>query len=230
MLALITISVPAFSQYSEADNLMKGYRESINVAAQKLEVDPLVLESVVYPEVIRYSALQDDIEKSLVNGMYVKFGLQKGDFSIGIFQMKPSFVEKLERRWNLTDSLSNKYQLFFSTLNGTELSRRQRINKISSIEGQCLYAAVFIKLMYFYYPEISENNLSNQVKLLAAAYNHGIEWPYINPSSSNTYTNIQEICEWTKSSTFHTDLIKTPFTEMLNYSEIAAQHLKFLMK
>lgn len=230
MLVLITVSVPAFSQYREADNLMKGYRESIIMAAQKLEVDPLVLESVVYPEVIRYSALQDDIEKSLVNGMYVKFGLQKGDFSIGIFQMKPSFVEKLERRWNLTDSLSKKYQLYFSTLNGTELSRRQRINKISSIEGQCLYAAVFIKLMYFYYPEISENNLTSQVKLLAAAYNHGVEWPYINSSSSNTYTNIQEICEWTKSSTFHTDLIKTPFTEMHNYSDLAAQHLKFLMK
>lgn len=230
MLALITVSVPAFSQYHKADRLMSTYRESIEKAAEMLEEDPQILESVVYPEVIRYSALQDDIEKSLVNGMYVKFGIQKGDFSIGVFQMKPSFVEKLERKWNLTATLSDNYQLYFSTLNGTEISRRQRINKISSIEGQCIYIAVFVKLMCKYYPEILLHQKKDKVQIIAAAYNHGVDWPNRNPSSSDTFTNFGQIIDWMKSRTFHTDLIATPFTEYLNYSDLAGEHYDFLLK
>lgn len=45
MLALITISVPAFSQYSDADSLMAHYRPHIQQASARREVDPLIVES-----------------------------------------------------------------------------------------------------------------------------------------------------------------------------------------
>ncbi len=229
MLALITISVPAFSQYSDADSLMAHYRPHIQQASARLEVDPLIVESIVYPEVIRYSALQDEIEKSLVNGMYVKYGLSQGDFSIGIFQMKPSFVESLERKWNLADTLPDHYQLYFSTMNRTEISRGNRIRKMSSIDGQCIYAAVFVRLMEHCFG-ISANGheISERVRIIATAYNHGVVWPNRNSGSSAGQTTIKQLIEWAQKATFHTDMIATPFTKFYRYGDLAMEHYNFL--
>ncbi len=230
MLALITLSLPAFSQYSGADSLMLGYRESITKASQRLEVDPLVVESIVYPELMRYSALSDAIETSLVNGMYVRFGLSKGDFSIGIFQMKPSFVEQLERRWNLADSLPLHYQLYFNTMNRSEMARANRIRKMSSVEGQCLYAAVFLKLMYHCFPQLRDiSPAEDRIMLLATAYNHGVEWPPVDLGSADP-KSIEKLRKSSVSATFHTDLVATPFTQYLNYGKLAVEHYNFLTK
>ncbi len=222
MLALITVSVPAFSQYGDADSLMLQYRKQIGEASARLEVDPLVVESVVYPEVVRYSALQDEIERLLVHGVYVRFGLSQGDFSIGVFQMKPSFVESLERRWNLADTLPSHYLLYFSTMNRSEFSRSQRIRKMTSVEGQCLYAAVFVKLME-HCLDVSANipDAAERVRLMATAYNRGVVWDV---------TTLDEIEKWSHKASFHTDMIATPFTEYCRYGDIAVEHYNFLNK
>lgn len=231
MLALITLSVPAFSQYSGADSLMSKYRESIVSASERMAVDPLIVESIVYPEVMRYSALRDEIETSLVNGMYVKFGSSQGDFSIGIFQMKPSFVEKLERRWNLADSLPADAELYFNTMNRTEYVRQNRIRKMSSIMGQCVYAAVFVKLMDYYYFSGKETNYTpeERVKLMATAYNRGVEWPSKNPTAAEP-TTLEQLKSFSQRKTFHTDMMATPFTKYLNYGDLAVEHYNFLLK
>ncbi len=231
MLALITLSLPAFSQYSGADSLMVRYRESIASASERMAVDPLIVESIVYPEVMRYSALCDEIETSLVNGMYVKFGVSQGDFSIGIFQMKPSFVEKLERRWNLADSLPAQAQLYFNTMNRNEIVRQNRVKKMSSIEGQCIYAAVFVSLMeYYFFSGWQGICLPDQrVRLIATAYNRGVEWPSKNPTSAPP-TTLEQLKSWSQQKTFHTDMMATPFTEYLNYSDLAVEHYNFLQK
>lgn len=53
--------------------------------------------SIVFPEIIRWNEFQDVIEISADRTLYVNGGSKLGDFSLGSFQMKPSFIESLER-------------------------------------------------------------------------------------------------------------------------------------
>ena len=51
--------------------------------------------AVVFPELVRYSAMQDMVEVSLLKALYVNLGTHYANFSVGPFQMKPSFAEKI---------------------------------------------------------------------------------------------------------------------------------------
>lgn len=225
MLALVLGgSLPAFSQYADADSLACSCRWHIALAALKLDAEPNIVESVVYPELTRYSALRNEIESSLVNGFYVKFGSEKGDFSIGLFQMKPSFVEALEKKWNAADSLSMKYQIYFNTSNRTEYLRNQRILRMQSLYGQSLYAAMFVKMMLHYFPELKSQPLRKQVRIIATAYNCGIAWPAEGISVEEQELALQKLEGLSAQAKFHTDLVATPFTRFYSYAAIAEEH------
>ena len=75
--------------------------------------------AVVFPELVRYSALMDFMETTAVKALYQQKGVKGADFSIGRFQMKPSFVEDLERQWMRTE-WRHEYGIYF------DLSRRWR--------------------------------------------------------------------------------------------------------
>lgn len=52
---------------------------------------PLVM-AVVFPELVRYSALRDKMETTLLKALYVNLGDEYANFSVGQFQVKPSFA------------------------------------------------------------------------------------------------------------------------------------------
>lgn len=52
--------------------------------------------AIVSPELIRWTAFKDFFETTALELLYVKKGKTYADFSIGHFQIKPSFVEQLE--------------------------------------------------------------------------------------------------------------------------------------
>ena len=68
--------------------------------------------AVVFPELVRYSALMDFMETTAVKALYQQKGVKGADFSIGRFQMKPSFVEDLERQWMRTE-WRHEYGIYF---------------------------------------------------------------------------------------------------------------------
>lgn len=51
--------------------------------------------AVVFPELVRFSALRDKMETTLLKTLYRNLGEYYADFSIGVFQIKPSFAEKI---------------------------------------------------------------------------------------------------------------------------------------
>ena len=66
----------------------------------KYQLNPYFVLAIVFPELIRYSKLQDVIESNDLKVLYVQFGDTYSNFSIGRFQMKPSFCEQLEKDYN----------------------------------------------------------------------------------------------------------------------------------
>jgi len=109
-------------------------------------------QAVVFPELIRYHLLRDLFETESLKLIYVEEGSQIIDFSIGLFQMKPSFVENIENYLQkypcLTESTNN-----FSKINDFKTSeikkiRTQRIERLQQTDWQILYLSAFMSICY----------------------------------------------------------------------------------
>ena len=170
-------------------------------------VDARLAEAIVFPELIRYSKWQDEIETAAVNGLYVLQGTNGANFSIGRFQMKPSFAEEVEAAWNQS-ALAKEYGFVFNLQPNAE-ARRSRIRRLSSMQGQCRYLAIFVRLQFLRHPQLLQLELREQVGMLATIYNH---------SFSTTW---EQACHLRHQKSFHTDIIATRHTPKYCYADIA---------
>lgn len=184
-------------------------------------------ESVVFPELIRYDLFQNVMETGAVKSLYVTKGTDGCDFSIGRFQMKPSFVEDLEKRW-MRSGLARRYNLFFDTKD-SEMARKVRITRMEDERWQCVYLAVFLKMLYLDYGSFDKNGertqegldtlpAREQVRLAATAYNRGCRW--VNPG----YGSLDELRAKARGRHFHTALVATRKTRRYNYGDLAVKH------
>ena len=195
---------------------------------RSFDVDPLIAESVVWPEMERYSRLQDLMETTANYGAYVTTG--KGpDYSIGQFQMKPSFVEELEKAW-MRSGLARQYELWFDTDN-TSTARRIRITRLQKEEWQVIYVGVFLRLLYASYGSFNKKGehtqdgletlpVYEQVRLAATAYNRGVVW------AAPGYGDLSALEEHAREKHFHYALIPSRFTRRYCYATLALKHYK----
>lgn len=201
----------------EADAYVADHRAVWQSIWQDLDVDPCLAEAVIYPELIRYSYWQDEMEKAAVSGSYVSLGNLGADFSVGHFQMKISWVERLERRW-MKEPLHRQLEIYFD-LRESRFARKDRLNRLMDESfWQPLYVALFLRLLYIDYPDLKDLPMVEQVRLCATAYNNGAHLP--GPSLGE----LDRLYQWSSLSSFHTDLVPTPLTRMYCYAEIALSH------
>ena len=193
--------------WTQAAAFVKEHHEEWRQEFDIFGVDCRVAEAIVFPELIRYSMWQDEIERAAVNGLYVTRGSQGADFSIGRFQMKPSFAEQVEQAWNRS-SLSKQFGFVFN-LQPNNQARRSRIHRLSTMQGQCRYLAIFILLQRQRHPQLSRLSLKDQVRFLATAYNR---------SFTATYAQIRRMQHHRH---YHTDVVKTRSTRLYCYADIA---------
>lgn len=217
-LLLVTGSATAFSanyqkvfgtDWTEAERYVREHHEDREKEFDLFDVDSRVAEAVVFPELIRYSMWKDEIERAAVNGLYISKGREGADFSIGRFQMKPSFAEEVEQAWNASP-LAKEYGFSFNLANNNE-ARRSRVRRLSTEEGQCRYLAIFIRLQQQRLPQLQKVSKEQQVRLLATAYNRSLSASW------------QSLCKMQHERHFHTDVIKTRSTRFYCYADIAAQ-------
>lgn len=199
--------------WDDAVRFVKVHHEEWQQEFDLFGVDVRVAEAIVFPELIRYSMWQDEIERAAVNGLYVSKGREGADFSIGRFQMKPSFAEEVEQAWNAS-SLSKEYGFSFNLADNNE-ARRSRIRRLSTMQGQCRYLAIFIRLQQQRHPQLSLLTLKEQVRFLATAYNRSFSASW------------QSLCKMQHERHFHTDVIRTHNTRFYCYADIAVAAFKF---
>lgn len=133
--------------------------------AERNQVDPKLALAVAAPEMFRYSAFKDFFETSALETLYVNYGSTAADFSIGHFQMKPSFVEKLEESYE--ELVQYKSTLPINI-------RRERIQRLSSKKWQAKYVVYFCKWMEEKYTTESFSSIEEKVTFYATAYNLGL--------------------------------------------------------
>ncbi len=108
--------------------------------------------------------------------VYINTGLV--DFSIGRFQIKPSFAEKVET-YVLSDSIAypDCYQIFSYPSDDAIAIRRERVDRLKSLDYQIYYLSAFYKIMLSKYPRLKSWKTEYKVRFLSTAYNHDFEAP-----------------------------------------------------
>jgi hypothetical protein len=140
----------------------------------RLGADPEVLLPVVFPELLRSSVIRDEAEALGMAVLYVNGGARLADFSVGRFQMKPSFAEALEAVLptlpDLPEALSaiTRYPEALD-----ERGRRAaRLGRLRDQAWQLRYLAAFEHVVEWRSRTASQPT-EVRIRFLAAAYNRG---------------------------------------------------------
>ncbi|HZL76853.1 MAG TPA: hypothetical protein VFB97_04060 [Bacteroidales bacterium] len=166
-------------------------------------IDPCTGLAIIFPELIRYSSIRDIIETAALKSLYIQYGKNYADFSIGQFQMKPSFAEDIEKeyiRWK-------GHCIEGIDTTSCVASRKERIKRLNSTEGQVRYLCMFIKLMKRNLQQSTRLVKNEEVSLMAAAYNYGFR------------ADIKTLKEISQKRFFYTGIIASE--TKFNYSDIA---------
>lgn len=145
---------------------------------KKLSVDydvsfPEVV-AIVFPELIRYSALRDKMEITMLRTLYINLGDEYADFSVGQFQMKPSFAEEInEKVWSLKEKKIRRLFKRPSSFDNIRNYRSSIVSDLEDIDSQMKYLLAFIRICENEYP-VERMSEEEKVIFLAAAYNCGL--------------------------------------------------------
>lgn len=151
-----------------ANSYIDSNYELIKNTFKKNNVELSLGLSIIFPEMVRYNYLKDQIEITLNKILYVNGGSDYSDLSIGVLQMKPSFIERLSNSKKL-----NQYDLLFNFKNEDNESKRKIIiNRLQDLEWQLLYLCYFINLITEKV-DFSNDAFHEKLKYLATAYNSG---------------------------------------------------------
>jgi hypothetical protein len=131
--------------------------------------------AIVFPELVRYSALRDKMEITLLKTLYVNLGEDYANFSIGQFQMKPSFAEKIrEQSPSVAGYRSGISFKSRSAYDDIKDFRKQIVTDLEDPKIQFNYLIVFIKLCEKKYKTNRKDEVA-RLKFLATAYNYGLD-------------------------------------------------------
>ena len=160
--------------YHEAVKKLDGRKTEFTTAGKKYSGNEKIARSIVFPEGIRYSMLSDLFETVYLETVYVEKGSAYADFSIGEFQMKPSFVETLEKEIASDEALKKSFPEMQIAHTDAKQARKERLSRLKVRDWQMKYLFAFYKVGIKKY-NLDASGDAEKLKYLATAYNYGIK-------------------------------------------------------
>ena len=161
-------------RYASAERFLRDH--AWVVAALDLPPDDTrIALSVVFPELIRFSALEDDIQVRGLKVLYVQYGRSYANFSVGRFQMKPSFAETLEADAARLFGRRERAALHLPAFErgDTPALRERRVRRLDDLEWQVWYLRLFMRVMGKRYAAAARSSPEDTLRFYATAYNTG---------------------------------------------------------
>jgi len=171
------------SDYTWAVQWMKLHSATIDKYAKQYNIPAKELKAIVFPELIRYNTIYDAIEINSLKYLYVSEGKEYADFSVGYFQMKPSFAEMVEQDANVyldAGFLQSGGWGQFKNITDDESSRKERVARITSTEQQVVYLCAFYKICEKKFSGYIFTSVNDKLKFFATCYNAGYRRSYEN--------------------------------------------------
>ncbi len=165
-----------------------------------------VAVAVIFPELVRYSALRDKMETAMLKTLYRNLGNDYADFSIGAFQVKPSFAEKIREEMKSVPGWRAK-QVFKkrSSYKNDREYRGAIVTELENTRSEFNYIIAFFKICEKYFPLAAESEAA-RIRFLATAYNTGF------------WKSKEEIEKMSELKFFNTKLFKT---ENYSYADVS---------
>ena len=129
--------------------------------------------AIIFPELVRYSAIRDKMETTLLKALYINLGKEYANFSIGHFQMKPSFAETLGIMEEKL--LPQRYRsLVRDTADFSDIKdyRSAVVKDLEDKNHQLDYLIVFYKICAKRF-NLRKMDSEERIRFLATAYNFG---------------------------------------------------------
>lgn len=170
--------------YTWAIDFTRTTKDVFDSVCYSYNNDADMLAAIVFPELIRYNMVRNYFETAALNALYVRYGSAEADFSIGYFQIKPSFAERIEQAIGADTTLSQKYlELFFHNKLQT---RQERLTRLNDLVGALVYLNAFCDLMEPRVPPMWAQTPQGKLRYLATAYNCGFD---LNPEQIEDWMN-----------------------------------------
>jgi len=166
--------------YDDAVNYCESQKKGIASLLSGYGISSEEAVSIVFPEIIRYHRFRDFAETLALEVAYVRGGKGLADFSIGRFQMKPSFVEFIEYDLlNYRDLLLlfNDIVTYSSGSTGDSI-RSERVGRLKQETWQLKYLACFIQLSEKHFARELNEKPEERLLILSSAYNKGLKSSY----------------------------------------------------
>ena len=150
--------------------------DSLRVSLSDKEA--LMAMAIVSPELSQFSQLEDIAQIKAMALLYIVHG--QGDFSIGYFQMKPSFAQRVETLVAADEKLKQRHRrlLIQDTRKDDPDGRRQRherLNRLRYLEWQVRYLSAFVDIMKQKTATLHFKNDTERLRYWATVYNAGID-------------------------------------------------------
>lgn len=192
-------SYPKESRYA-VDFASIHQSEIIGIKKYLTSNDARLAMCVVAPEVSQYSQLSDAAETYALYTLYVQGRVS--DFSIGAFQMKPSFAESIEEEVAKCDYLK-QYRKLIINESSDRLARYERVNRLSSLEWQLVYLCAFVEIARTRTTNVTFSNTEEKLKYWATLYNAGL---YSSESKIYTLYDIEGFPKYSSNSFNYADI------------------------
>ncbi len=170
-----------FALHISIEPCLKFYKEhqtSFEKMAKKWNLDHQEIVSIALPEEIRFQEWQNYLEATALRQFYIKGGKEDADFSIGHFQMKPSFVEDLECAIVENETFSILFQELIPEGDWSpEEVRKFRIENLDNISTQFKYLCAFYKIMELKTTDYNFKTRKEKIFFFSSAYNLGFNKP-----------------------------------------------------
>ena len=177
-------------------------------------IDPAFAVAVVFPEIVRYSVISDKIEIAGLQTLYVQYGAAYADFSIGRFQMKPTFAHAVEKDYySFRKKIFKDISCKFDTADTPE-ARIARLKRLSTEEGQMTYLMLFIRIMEYRCKSFNWNSEEDKLRYFSTAYNFGYQ-----KSKDNIVADMSR-------KSFHTGIFFGKYVKKYCYADISCDFLK----
>ena len=178
---IILLFFSVFKLYSQDIKLIypKEYENALELKTQyeyilqdKGITDTNFYIALVFPEMIRYNTIQDELETFINKVAYTTIDKYEG-CSIGTFQIKPKCALEIEQKVKASDSLSKKYPLLSNIANKNNFTEKlNRINRLRERTYQVEYLLAFVDICINLY-DLSTITKTEQLTIISAAYNVG---------------------------------------------------------
>ncbi len=164
------------SKATKAKEKLQNLNSNFELCSKLCNENVAFMQSIVFPEVMRYNTLKDGIEAESLRTLYVQFGEEYANFSIGLFQMKPTFAVQVETkaRQLLPDSVYKELELVYAEREEEEI-RAQRISRLQDADWQMIYLTAFICICNELYKEKTFANNQEKLQWYATVYNAGFD-------------------------------------------------------